>query len=285
MDETTGLILEGGAMRSVFSAGVLDRLMEEGIQIPNVLAVSAGAYAGMNYVSGQKGRITSAVITPLREYKYLGIGTFLKKGTFFNMDYLFKEVPKTRSPYDFKRMKEYAGRFITSTVNMETGETIYHDSFRDEEEFFDICLAANSMPLISKISTIHGVPMLDGGMADAIPVKKALEEGWDKMVIVLTRDASYRKKPRGNLYMTAIRLVYRKYPNFLKLIEERAQRYNDSLDKIAELEAQGRAFVLRPSTITVGNSESNVDTLMKYYHHGYEMAEEKMKELKEFLEA
>ena len=285
MEEVTGLILEGGAMRSVFSAGVLDRLMEEGIQIPNVLAVSAGAYAGMNYVSGQKGRITSAVITPLREYKYLGIGTFLKKGTFFDMDYLFKEVPKTRSPYDFKRMKEYAGRFIISTVNMETGETIYHDSFRDEEEFFDICLSSNSMPLISKISTIHGVPMLDGGMADAIPVKKALEEGWDKMVIVLTRDASYRKKPRGNLYMTAIRLVYRKYPKFLKLIEERAQRYNDSLDKIAELEAQGRAFVLRPSTITVGNSESNVDTLMKYYHHGYEMAEEKMKELKEFLEA
>ena len=127
--------------------------------------------------------------------------------------------------------------------------------------------------------------MLDGGMADANPVKKALEEGWDKMVIVLSRDASYRKKARGNLFMTAIRLVYRKYPKFLKLIEERAQRYYDSLDKIAALEAQGRAFVLRPSTITVGNSESNVDTLMKYYLHGYEMAEEKMIELKVFLEA
>ena len=285
MEEITGLILEGGAMRSVFSAGVLDRLMEEGIYIPNVLAVSAGAYAGMNYVSGQKGRITKAVISPLREYKYMGIGTFLKKGTFFDMDYLFKEVPRTKSPFDFKKMKEYEGRFITSTVNMETGETVYHDSFQSEEEFFDICLAANAMPLIAKIANIDGVPMLDGGMADAIPVKRALEEGWNKMVIVLTRDASYRKKPKGNLYMAAIRLVYRKYPRFLKLIEERARRYNDSLDKIAELEAQGRAFVLRPSTITVGNSESNVDTLMKYYHHGYEAAEEKMAELKKFLES
>ena len=283
MEEVTGLILEGGAMRCVFSAGVLDRLMEEGIRIPNVLAVSAGAYAGMNYVSGQKGRITKALIAPLREYKYLGIGTFLKKGTFFDMDYLFKEVPKSKSPYDFKKMKEYAGRFITSTVNVETGETIYHDSFQNEEEFFDICQAANSMPLISKIYKINGIPMLDGGIADAIPVKKALEEGWNKIVIVLTRDASYRKKPRGNLYMTAIRLVYRKYPKFLELIEERARRYNDSLDTISELEAQGRAFVLRPTTLTVGNSESDVDTLMKYYHHGYETAEEKMTELKKFL--
>ena len=167
---------------------------------------------------------------------------------------------------------------------METGETVYHDSFQNEEEFFDICQAANSMPLISKIFTINGVPMLDGGMADAIPVKKALEEGWNKIVIVLTRDASYRKKPRGNLYMAAIRLVYRKYPKFLKLVEERAQRYNDSLDKISELEEQGRAFVLRPTTLTVGNSESDVDTLMKYYQHGYDMAEEKMLELKMFLE-
>lgn len=283
MDETTGLILEGGAMRSVFSAGVLDRLMEEGIQIPNVLAVSAGAYAGMNYVSGQKGRIVTAVIDPLKEYKYLGFRTFLRKGTFFDMDYLFKEVPKTRAPYDFRKLKEYKGKFITSTVNMITGENIYHDTFRDEDEFFQICQAANSMPLIAKISQVDGIPMLDGGMADAIPVQKALEEGWNKIVIVLTRDAAYRKKPKANLYMTAIKLVYRKYPEFLKLIEERAQRYNEALDKIIELKKQGKAFVFRPSSVTVGNSESNVDTLMKYYRHGFDTATERMEELKKFL--
>ena len=283
MDETTGLILEGGAMRSVFSAGVLDRLMEEGIQIPNVLAVSAGAYAGMNYVSGQKGRIVTAVIGPLKEYKYLGFRTFLKKGTFFDMDYLFKEVPRTRAPYDFRRLKEYKGRFMTSTVNMVTGENIYYEDFRDEEEFFQICQAANSMPLIARISNIDGAPMLDGGMADAIPVRKAIEEGWNKIVIVLTRDAAYRKKPKGNLYMTALKLVYRKYPKFIQLIEERALRYNEALDQIGELEKQGRAFVFRPTTITVGNSESNVNTLMKYYRHGYETATERMEELKKFL--
>lgn len=283
MDEKAAIILEGGAMRSVFSAGVLDRLMEEGIQIPNVLAVSAGAYAGMNYVSGQKGRVVDALISPLKEYKYLGFSTFLKKGTFFDMDYLFKEVPRTKSPYNFQKLKDYTGRFMTSTVNMMTGETVYHEKFRDADEFFDICKAANSMPLIAKIADINGIPMLDGGMADAIPVTKALEEGWDKLLIVLTRDVTYRKKPSGSLYMSAIRLIYRKYPKFLELIEERSKRYNDSLDLIAELEKQGKAIVLRPTGITVGNSESDVDKLMKYYHHGYETASEKMEEMKTFL--
>ena len=281
--ETIGLILEGGAMRSVFSAGVLDRLMEEGIQIPNVLAISAGAYAGMNYVSGQKGRIVDAVVGPLGEYKYMGLSTFLKKGTFFDMDYLFDVVPKTKAPYDFRKMKEYAGRFITSTVNLLTGENVYYESFRDEDEFFDICKVANSMPLIAKVAHIDGIPMLDGGMADAVPIWKALEEGWNKLVIVLTQEASYHKKPQSALYMATVRFIYRKYPKFLELIENRAQRYNAALDKVAELEAQGRAFVFRPSSITVKNSESDVDTLMKYYRHGYEEAEQRMAELKRFL--
>lgn len=283
MKETTGLILEGGAMRSVFSAGVIDRLMEEGIQIPNVLAISAGAYAGMNYVSGQKGRAVNAVIEPLKEYKYLGFGTFLKKGTFFDMDYLFKVVPKRKAPFQFQKLKEYAGRFITSTVDLNTGETVYYEDFQDEDEFFDICKAANSMPFIAKVTEIGGVPMLDGGMADAIPICKALEEGWEKMVVVLTRDRAYRKKENSRLYMWGLRLVYRKYPKFLKLVETRPGRYNAALDKIEELEEQGRVFVFRPTTMTVENNESNVDTLMKYYRHGYETADEKMEALKEFL--
>lgn len=283
MKETTGLILEGGAMRSIFSAGVIDRLIEEGIQIPNVLAISAGAYAGMNYVSGQKGRAIDAIIEPLGEYKYLGFGTFLKKGTFFDMDYLFKEVPKEKSPFHFQKLKEYAGRFITSTVNLNTGETVYYESFRDEDEFFDICKAANSMPFIARVTKIDGVPMLDGGMADAIPICKALEEGWDKIVVVLTRNSSYRKKKNSRLYMWGLKLIYHKYPKFLELVENRPKRYNDALDKIEELEEQGRAFVLRPTAMTVENKESNVDTLMKYYRHGYDSADEKMEALKSFL--
>lgn len=283
MNNRVGIILEGGAMRSVFSAGVMDCLMDKQLHIPNVLAVSAGAYAGMNYASGQRGRCLKSVVEPLRDYCYMGLGTFLKKGTFFDMDYLFEEIPKYKVPFDFETFKKFKGRFITSTVDCNTGETIYHEAFRDQEEFFAICKAANSLPLIARISQIQGRPMLDGGMADAIPITKALEEGWQKIIVVFTRDASYRKKEKSDLYMTAINFVYRKYPKFLELIRERAKRYNDAIDKVAELEKEGRAFVLRPTKYIVGNNESNVDKLKAYYLHGYETMEEKHEQLVEFL--
>jgi len=283
MDNRVGIILEGGAMRSVFSAGVMDCLMDKKLHIPNVLAVSAGAYAGMNYASGQKGRCVKAVVEPLLEYRYMGLGTFLKKGTFFDMDYLFEEIPKHKVPFDFETFKNFKGRFITSTVDCNTGETIYHEDFRNEEEFLAICKAANSLPLIAKISQIQGKPMLDGGMADAIPIIKALEEGWQKIIVVFTRDASYRKKEKSDLYMATINFVYRKYPKFLELIRERAKRYNDAIDKVTELEKEGCAFVLRPTQITVGNNEANVDKLKAYYLHGYETMQEKYEELLEFL--
>lgn len=271
-------------MRSIFSAGVLDFFMDKGIKIPNILAISAGAYAGMNYVSEQRGRAVEAIIKPLEEYKYMGPSTFLKKGTFFDMDYLFREVPQKKSPYHFDKMLDFKGRFITSTVNCVTGENVYHEKFKNEEDFLNIFQAANSLPLIAKITEIGGYPMLDGGMVDAIPIEKALEEGWEKIVVIFTRDASYRKKPRSNAYIRAIRIVYRKYPKFLELIKDRSKRYNDSLDRIAELEKEGRVFVFRPTTVTIENSESNVDKLMKYYQHGYETAQEKFEEFKKFLQ-
>ena len=278
-----GIILEGGAMRSMFSAGILDFFLDQGIEIPNVLAVSAGAYAGMNYVSGQRGRVVDAVIKPLEEEKYLGFGTFLRKGTFFDMDFLFDEVPKKRSPFDFDAFASSTKRFITSTINCLTGETCYYEKFEDLDDLMQVCRAANSMPLLTKVANLYGIPMLDGGMGDAIPLKKALEEGWEKLIVVLTRDQTYRKK-RRHLYLKIIHTIYHKYPKFVKLVEDRSERYNDCLDQLAELEKEGRVFTFRPSTITVSNSETNVDTLMRYYQHGYDMAKEKEAELKAFLE-
>lgn len=283
MNSNIGLILEGGAMRSIFSGGVLDFFLEKDIKIPNILAVSAGAYVGMNYASGQKGRLVSAIIEPLLEYKYLGLGTFLKKGTFFDMDYLFFEVPKAKAPFDFKAFKEFKGRFLTSTVNCQTGENVYHENFESEEDFFTILKAANSLPLIAKITDIDGQPMLDGGMADAIPIEKALSEGFQKIIVVLTRNSLYRKKEGRTAYIKTIRMIYKKYPKFLEMIEGRAKRYNDALDKIAQLEDEGRAFVLRPTKLTVENNESDVDKLKAYYLHGYETAKEQYEELIKFL--
>ncbi len=286
MTNDIGILLEGGAMRSVFSAGVLDFLMEKRIEIPNILAVSAGAYAGMNYVSDQKGRSLKTNVDPLRKEKYMGFGTFLKKGSFFDMDLMFDEMPRVRHPFDFERFFTSRKRFITSTVNCNTGECVYFDDFsdRDEKRLLTVCRAANSMPFIAPIVPIDGEPMLDGGVQEAIPIKRALEEGWKKIIVVFTRDSNYRKKPAGRLYMLGIRLVYRKYPKLLEVLRGRADRYNAAIETVAKLEKEGRAFVLRPSKLTIGNAESNVDTLLAYYQHGYDTVRDRYEELLAFLE-
>lgn len=278
----TGIMIEGGAMRSVFAAGVLDFFMERGIEIPNVLAVSAGAYAGMNYISGQMGRAVDAVIKPLEKEKYMGFKTFLKKGTFFDMDYLFDEVPKKQAPFDFEAFKNSAKRLIINTTDCLTGKSIYYDKFDTEEQFWKICRAANSLPFISRISQIDNVPMLDGGLADALPLEKVQEEGWDKLLVILTRKEDYRKKYRY-IYMFFLRLLYHKYPQMIKTVARRAKKYNACLDEIERMEIEGKALVLRPSRIAVGNNESNVQVLMDYYQHGYEEAMGREEEIASFL--
>lgn len=278
----TGIMIEGGAMRSVFAAGVLDFFMEKGIEIPNVLAVSAGAYAGMNYISGQVGRAVDAIIKPLEKEKYLGPKTFLKKGTFFDMDYLFEEVPKKQSPFDFDAFKNSAKRFIVNTTDCLTGKSVYFETFDSEDQFWKICRAANSLPFISRVSQIDNVPMLDGGLADALPIEKVQEEGWDKLLVILTRKEDYRKKYR-HIYMFFLRILYHKYPQLIKTVAARAKKYNDCLDEIARMEKDGTALVLRPSKLAVGNNESNVEVLMDYYQHGYEEAMGREEEIFSFL--
>lgn len=277
-----GIMIEGGAMRSVFAAGVLDFFMEKGIEVPNVLAVSAGAYAGMNYVSGQKGRAVEAVIKPLEKKKYMGPATFFRKGTFFDMDYLFDVVPKKLAPFDFQAFTDSAKKFIINTTDCVTGKCVYHKDFESEDQFWKICRAANSMPFISRISRIDNVPMLDGGMADALPIAKALEEGWEKILVILTRKSDYRKKYR-HLYMLMIRLLYHRYPAFVRTVAGRAQKYNQCLKNIEEMEKQGKALVLRPSKLAISNNESDVGVLMDYYQHGYEEAMGREEEIWDFL--
>lgn len=281
--EKSGIILEGGAMRSMFSAGILDSFLDNGIEIANVMAVSAGAYAGMNYVSGQRGRVLDAVIGPLETEKYLGFKTFLKKGTFFDMDLMFDEIPKRRVPFDFQAFSESARRFITSTVNCLTGEAVYYDEFPNVDIFLKICRAANSLPFIARITEINGIPMLDGGMADAIPIGRALEEGWKKIVVVLTRDKAYKKKQRY-LYLAFLKLIYHKYPRFVHMVAGRAEKYNASLDMLNRLEKEGKVFIFRPSPdMRLENNEANTERLKEYYRHGYEVSESRKEELKEFL--
>lgn len=285
MNENTGIILEGGAMRGIFTAGIMDFFLEKNIQIPNVLAVSAGAYAGMNYVSGQKGRIVDSVIKPVENNKLLGPGVFMKTGDFFNMDLLFNKIPRVLCPFDFEAFKASGKRFITSAIDCVTGEARYFEKFENLDEFLDICRVANSLPLLAKMGYIDGVPMMDGGMADAIPLSKALKEGWDKIIVVFTREASYRKSDHGDVYNSRmVKWIYRKFPGLLRAIDERPKRYNESIENLNEMERQGKAFIFRPEGITLQNNESDPDALMRYYEAGYSQAEARYDELMKYLE-
>lgn len=285
MKGKVGILLEGGAMRSIFTAGILDYYLDKKIDIPNVLAISAGAYAGMNYVSGQRGRVLESVVEPLRTEKLLGASVFFKTGEFFNMDLLFNRIPKIDCPFDFEAFKNSGKRFITSTIDCNTGESVYYDKFESLDEFLAIVRVGNSLPLLSKVGFLNGVPMMDGGMADAIPIGKALEEGWDKIIVIVTRDINYRKSARGDIYNSKfVKVLYHKYKGLLKAIDIRPGKYNESVDMVNRLAEEGRVFLYRPEGITLTNEEKNPDVLNEYYKIGYDYAASRYDELMEFLE-
>lgn len=284
MSQKVGIILEGGAMRGIFTAGVMDLLLDKGVDIPNVLAISAGAYAGMNYISGQRGRILDSVVRPLEKEKICGPDIFFKTGDYFNMELLFDRIPRKDSPFDFEAFKASNKRFITSTINCNTGEPVYHEEFKDLDEFLHVTRVANSLPLLAKMGYIDGVPMMDGGMYDAIPISKALEEKWDKIIVVFTREASYRKSAKGDIYNSRmVKLIYHKYKGLLKSIEGRPERYNQSIELLNKMEAEGKAFVFRPEGIILSNNESDPKVLEQYYNVGYKCAEARYEELLKFL--
>ncbi len=283
MKETTGILLEGGALRSVFTAGVLDYFMDENFYVPNVVALSASAYAGMNYVAKQRGRTAQVNIESLRTEKYLGLKTLLKTGELFDMELLFDRYPNGDYPFDYDTFMHSDQRFIMSTVNCNTGLPIYYDHFEDGKRLMQIARASNSLPFLSRVVDVDGVPMLDGGMYDAIPINKTLDEGIEKIIVVLTRLENYRKVPR-HIYMLFLRMIYRRFPQFVKMVADRPGRYNEALDVIQQLEREGRAFVIRPQVKPVRNNETNPDKLMAFYRHGYECAQKCFADLQKFLE-
>jgi len=285
MNDSIGIILEGGAMRSIFTAGVMDFFLDKNIEIPNVLAVSAGAYAGMNYISRQKGRILTSVVDPMEHNKLLGPGVFMKTGEFFNMDLLFDKIPREDDPFDFEAFKASGKRFVTSAIDCISGELRYFDKFESIDDFLNVVRVANSLPLLAKMGYIDGVPMMDGGMADAIPIRRAIGEGWKKIVVVFTREASYRKSAHGDIYNSrVVKWMYKKFPGLLKAIDTRPATYNSSIELLNEMEARGEAFVIRPEGITLTNNESDPKVLREYYKAGYDQAASRYEELMRYLE-
>ncbi|MBB4036354.1 putative patatin/cPLA2 family phospholipase [Dysgonomonas hofstadii] len=263
-----GLVLEGGGMRGVFTCGVLDYFMDNSIYFPYSIGVSAGACNGLSYMSHQRGRAKYSNIDLLEKYKYIGIKHYLKKGNIMDFDLLFHEFPENIIPYDYEAYFKSSGRFEMVTSNCLTGEAEYYEEKSDPKRVIDIVKASSSLPILCPVTYVDDVPMLDGGICDSIPVIRAMSQGYEKNVVILTRNKGYRKESKD---IKVPSFIYRKYPAMREALSHRSSLYNTQLELVEKLEEEGKVFVIRPEKpIIVDRIEKDTDKLTDLYNEGYE---------------
>lgn len=278
----TGLILEGGAMRGMFTAGVMDVLMEHGVVFDGAIGVSAGAAFGCNYKSGQIGRVLRYNTRFCGDKRYCGLRSLIKTGNIFNTEFCYGEVPLYYDKFDFQAYRENPMEFYVVCTDIETGKAVYHKYTGEEESGFDWIRASASMPLVSQIVEIDGLKLLDGGIADSIPIRFFEDLGYQRNVVVLTRPMDYRKEE--NKAMPLIRRKYRHYPKLVQAMADRHVIYNQTLDYIPRAEAEGRAFVIRPdSPLPVGRVEKDPEKLQEAYIIGRKTAQTHLQAVTDFL--
>lgn len=279
------LVLEGGATRGVFTSGVLDYLMEQEFYTSHVIGVSAGACNAVDYVSRQPGRTRDCMIPTDKNLSYYyGMRKFIKEKSLMNMDMIFDIYPKQIYPFDFDTYFQSEMNCELVTTNCVTGKAEYMDESQDPDRLMKICRASSSMPLLCPIVNIDGIPYLDGGLADSIPIQRAMDIGNEKIIVVLTRNRGYRKKTVSKAVERMYRRAYRSYPNLLRTLLRRAPYYNRTLNELENLEREGKIFVLRPQVKPVSRLERSQEHLMAFYHHGYDLMEREYDRLMEYLE-
>lgn len=270
IDANTGLVLEGGGMRGIFTVGVLDYLMDHHISFPYVIGVSAGASNGISYISRQRGRSYFSNIELLKKHNYIGWKNLLSGRGYIDLDFLFYEYPDRYYPFDYKTYEASPTRFVMVVSNCLTGRAEYIEEKQDRKRLLDACKASCSLPVMCPLSWLDGKPMVDGGVCDSIPIRHAQEEGYRKNVIILTRNKGYRK-PDKDFHLPS--LIYRKYPAIREALRLRYKSYNHTLDYIDELETEDKVLVIRPQRpIEVGRTERDTRKLQALYEEGYELA-------------
>ena len=282
--EKATLVLEGGATRGVFTSGALDFLMEQKLYMSHVIGVSAGACNGVDYVSKQIGRTKNCMIHTEKEYDYINLRKFVRERSLIDMDMIFEKFPNEVYPFDFDTYFQSDIVCEMVTTNCVTGKAEYMDEAQDPDRLMKICRASSSMPLLCPIVNIDGIPYLDGGLADSIPIRRAMDIGNEKIIVVLTRNRGYRKKAVSKAVEKMYRRAYRSYPNLLRTLLRRAPYYNRTLNELENLEREGKIFVIRPQVKPVSRLERSQEHLMAFYHHGYDLMEREYDRLMEYLE-
>lgn len=277
-----GLIMEGGAMRGMFTAGVIDVMMEHGIEFDGAVGVSAGAAFGCNYKSKQIGRVIRYNTRFCQDKRYGGFRVLLKEGNFYSRQFCYEEVPLKYDPFDYDTYEQNPMAFYVVCTDVDTGKAEYHKYENRHDHGFEWIRASASMPLVSQMVEIDGRKYLDGAMADSIPVKFFQSIGYDRNVVILTQPLGFRKKPDSLLPL--MKLYYRKYPKLLETIATRHTHYNATLDEIVRQEAAGELLVIRPpEKLPIGRTENDPQKLRSVYETGRRTAEAKMPEIRAYL--
>lgn len=267
----TALVLEGGGMRGVFTSGVLDWMIDHGITFPYLVGVSAGSSNALSFASHQRGRAKYTFADLQAERHYLGVRNLLRHRSIMDMDLLYRELPETLWPYDYATYRANPMRVESVATDCFTGEAVYLEEKKNAERIIDIVRASSSLPFACPIARVDGHPMLDGGIADSIPLQRAFEQGYEHAVVVLTRHRGYRKEEKSP-YIPPF--IYSRYPKLRGALRTRGVRYNAQLAWIERLEDDGHIVVIRPDhPVDVARIETDMNKMNALYRHGFEMAE------------
>lgn len=282
MFEQTGLVLEGGGMRGVYTAGVLEYFLEHDIFFPYVIGVSAGACNAASYLSRQKGRNKTVTVEYVSDPRYLSWKNYFKNRQFFGMDFIFDEIPSKLVPYNYDAFHGSSTEFVVGTTDCETGEPVFFGRKDYGKDLLTVLRASSSLPFIAPEIRFKNRILLDGGISDPIPLKKAKEDGYQKNIVILTRNEGYIKKPSKFHF-----LVNKKYPMYKGLqsaLKERYKVYNDTMAKLEREKDEGNIFIIRPSKpLKVGRMERNPAKLEELYNQGYADAKKSMASLQEWI--
>ena len=278
------LVLEGGGNRGVFTAGALDFLLEKDEMFSYVIGVSAGACNAMDYLSRQPERTRNCMIVQKKKNRYIATRDALRKGRLFDMDMIFDKYPNEIFPFDFETYFQSDADCEMVVTNCLTGEAQYLSEKNDKDRLLAICRASSSIPVASDMVTVDGEPCLDGGIADSIPIIHAMEKGYRKDVVILTRQKGYRKSKPGKsraLYLAA----FKEYPAFLNTLLNRYRNYNRTLELVEKWEREGHIFVIRPEMEPVSRTEQNIEKLTDFYQHGYDVMKDRFDEMQAYLKS
>lgn len=277
-----GLVLEGGAMRGLFTAGILDVLMDEGVMFDGVVGVSAGAAFGINYVSQQKGRTLRYNQRFAKDWRYCGFRSWLKTGDLFGAEFAYHDIPNIYDPFDNETFESSTMDYHLVCTDVKTGEAVYKQLKKGGDVCYDWVRASASMPMVSRPVPLEGKLLLDGGVADSIPLAYFERLGYERNVVILTQPSGYVKK--HNALMPLLRLSLRQYPEMVKALDQRHIMYNAQLAFVKKREEEGKVLVIRPKEkLKIGHVSHDPEEMQAVYDCGIEAGHEHLEAIKSFL--